>query len=476
MTSEDILRSANVLIKHGRVISLRAKSVEVRSAALRLNGAGKYLIPGLADGHVHLPTSVNLREAMCDLLIANGVTHVVDLAGASVQLRFREDVREGRTRGPSLYVSGPPLGDPHGHNTVTSANEIERSVLAYKREGYDLIKLRGDLSLEAYRRLNSVAQQKSIKVVGHAPRNLGVQRMLDERQDAVAHIEEYLYAYFYYRRNIEAPPLEINAQTRWLAERTAAAGTTVITTLAVFRGIPEQISDLEQVLNRAEVQRMPMSLGTLWNWWAPGDSYRSRFGVDRIPWFERQYRIMTGMALAFQRAGVRLVAGTDTPTPAMVPGFSIHDELHELVKAGLSPYQALRSATVNPGAFLHASSDFGTIEVGKRANLVLLTGNPLENISHTRHIDGVILQGQWYSKQALQQFARFRRVPNSTRGRYPERVKTPGPQAVSAASSLGALRLGTHWALFPKLGTCEHATLLVPWSRMDALPGPSSRS
>ena len=372
MTSEGILRSANVLIRNGRIISLRAKSAEVRSAALRLNGAGKYLIPGLTDGHVHLPSSQPSREAVCDLLIANGVTQILDLAGSSAQLRFREDVRQRRTRGPRIHVSGPPLGDPHGRITVTSPEEIERSVLAQKREGYDLIKLRGDLSLEAYRKLNSVARQNSIKVVGHAPRNLGAQRMLDERQDAVAHIEEYLYAYFYFRRNIEASLTEIDAQTRWLAARTAAAGTTVISTLAVFRGISEQISDLEQVLNRAEVQYMPRSLGTLWNWWAPSNSYRSRFGLDRIPWFERQYRIMTGVASTFQRAGVRLVAGTDTPTPAMVPGFSIHDELQELVKAGLSPYEALKTATVNPSVFLKVSADVGTIELGKRADLVLL--------------------------------------------------------------------------------------------------------
>jgi predicted amidohydrolase YtcJ len=194
-----------------------------------------------------------------------------------------------------------------------------------------------------------------------------------------------------------------------LAARTAAAGTTVISTLAVFRGIPEQISDLEQVLSRAEVQYIPRSLGTLWNWWEPSNSYKGRFGRDMVPWFERQYRIMTGLALAFQREGVRMLAGTDTPTPAVVPGFSIHDELQALVKAGLSRYEALKTATVNPGAFLHASSDAGTIEEGKRADLVLLAGNPLENIRHTTQIEGVVLNGTWYSKQVLQQFIRSRR-------------------------------------------------------------------
>jgi hypothetical protein len=409
MRSAEPVRSANVFIRNGRIISLKANSAEMRSAALRLNGAGKYLVPGFTDAHVHLPTSQPLMEAVCDLLMANGVTAVFDLAGSSAQLRFRADIRRGKTRGPRIFVSGPPLGDPHGRNTVTSADDVERAVIAQKREGYDVVKLRGDLSLEAYRKLNAVARQNSIRVVGHAPRNLGVQPMLDERQDAVAHIEEYLYAYFYFRRNIQTPLTDVDAQTHWLAARTAAAGTTVISTLAVFRGIAEQISDIEQVLNRAEVQYMPRSLGTLWNWWGPGNSYKGRFGRDTIPWFERQYRIMTGLTLAFQREGVRLLAGTDTPTPAVVPGFSIHDELQELVKAGLTPYEALKTATVNPGAFLLASSDAGTIDVGKRADLVLLAGNPLENISHTRQIEGVAANGKWYSKQALQQFLQSRR-------------------------------------------------------------------
>lgn len=154
---------------------------------------------------------------------------------------------------------------------------------------------------------------------------------------------------------------------------------------------------------------MPRSLRTLWNWWDPGNRYRARFGRDKIPWFERQYRIMRGLVSAFHHESVRLLAGTDTPTPAVVPGFSIHDELQELVNAGLSPYEALKTATVNPGAFLKASSNLGTIEVGKRADLVLLTGNLLENLSHTRQINGVILNGRWYSNERLQQLLPSRR-------------------------------------------------------------------
>ena len=201
----------------------------------------------------------------------------------------------------------------------------------------------------------------------------------------------------------------MDAQTQWLAARTAAAGTTVISTLAVFRGIPEQVADLGRVLSRPEVAYVPRALGLLWNWWEPGNSYRGRFGTDRVPWFERQYRIMSGLALAFQRAGVRLLAGTDTPTPAVVPGFSIHDELEELVRAGLSPHEALQAATVSPGAFLSAASDGGTIEVGKRADLVLLESSPLEHISNTRRIEGVLVNGKWYGKRKLQQLLQTRR-------------------------------------------------------------------
>jgi hypothetical protein len=414
MTSARPLRPTNVLIRRGRIISLDANLAEVRAAAVRVDGAGKYLVPGFTDAQVHLPTSRPLLQAVCDLLIANGVTAVFDLAGTSAQLRFRDDIQHGKARGPRIYVSGPPVGDPHGGSTVTTPDDIEGAVMAQKREGYDMVKLRGDLSREAYRKLNSVARKNSIRLVGHAPRNLGSQPMFEERQDAVAHVEEYLYAYYYFQRDINAPLTDVDLLTRSLAGRTATAGTVVISTLAVFRGIPEQISDLQQVLSRVEVQYMPSALGTLWNWWAPRNTYTGRFRRDMIPWFELQYRIMTGLTSAFHRAGVRLLAGTDTPTPAMVPGFSIHDELQELVTAGLSPYEALKTATVNPAAFVRTSSEAGTIEVGKRADMVLLAGNPLENISKTRQIEGVFLNGKWYSKQTLKQLMRARLSENST--------------------------------------------------------------
>jgi hypothetical protein len=403
MTSANPLLSANILVRDSRIISMDANTAEFRSAAVRVDGTGSFLIPGITDAHVHFPVSPALMTAMCDLLIANGVTTAFELSGSPAHLKLREDIRNGKVRGPRIYVSGPPLGDPHGREPRAAPEEVERAVIAQKKAGYDFIKLRGDLSREAYKALTSVARQNSIRLVGHAPRNLGVEPMLDERQDAVAHIEEYLYAYFYYRKDIQSTLSDADERSRVIAIRTASAGTTVISTLAVFHGISEQISHLDQVLRRDEVQYMPKALGNLWNWWPPHNSYTTRFGPDTIPWFERQYRIMTGLTLAFHRAGVRLLAGTDTPTPAVVPGFSIHDELQQLVKAGVSPYEALRTATVNPAAFMHASSDVGTIEVGKRADMVLLAGNPLEDIRRTRQIRGVVVNGMWYSRSTLMQ-------------------------------------------------------------------------
>ena len=408
MTSATPLLSANVLVRNGQIVSLNANAEELRSATVRVDGAGSFLIPGLTDAHVHLPTSPALSRRVCDLLIANGITTVFELGGSPAQLKLRDDIRTGKVRGPRIYVSGPPLGDPHGLDTTTSPDYIEREVLAQKRAGYDFIKLHGDLSRAAYRRLNSVARQNLIRLVGHAPRNLGVQAMLDERQEAVAHIEEYLYAYFYFRKNIRSLLSDVDTQTRLLATRTARAGTTVISTLEVFRGIPQQISNLDRVLSRHEVQYIPKSLGDLWGWWPPHNSYTSRFGRDTIPWFERQYRIMMGIVSAFHDAGVPLLAGTDTPTAAVVPGFSLHDELRQMVIAGLSPYEALKTATVNPATFMQTSSEAGTIEVGRRADMILLSANPLEDINRTRQIKGVLVNGEWYSKERLMQLVRPR--------------------------------------------------------------------
>jgi len=243
------------------------------------------------------------------LFVANGVTTVVNLRGTPQILELRSAVASGRVFGPAIYTAGPFVNEPF----VTTPDEVEQAVVAQKRAGYDFVKLHGNLSREAYARLNAVARREGIRVIGHAPRNLGVEAMFEERQYAVAHGEEFLYD-----RN--------NNSTD---------------------------SSLPQV-------------------------------EARIPEFAR----------SMVRAGIWL-----TPN---VPGFSAHDELADLVAAGLTPFQALRAATANAADFLGPGAQQGVVAVGQNADLVLLDANPLENIANSRRIAGVVLRGRWLSRSDIE--------------------------------------------------------------------------
>jgi hypothetical protein len=398
MTTDRISSAQTVVIRNGRIAEIGpVGSAAIPKSALRVEGAGKYLIPGLVDSHIHLQQDEAVNQAFLKLFLVNGVTTVLNLYGTPMHLKLRDAIDRGVALGPKIFTSGPPVGAPHGQEPTTMPQEIARAVAAQKQAGYDFMKLHGDMSPETYRRLMTASRDQNLRVVGHAPRNLGTAPMLKERQHAVAHVEEYLYAYFYYGAGKQRPATNSREKIRELAEATARSGTSVISTLAVYRGIADQIGDLDQVLKRREVAFLPHSVGAAWGWWPPGNTYVSRFGKDQIPLFRANYHLLQQSTVGFQQAGVSLLAGTDTPTAAVVPGFSIHDELEALVQSGLTPYQALRTATVNPAIFLGCIRDAGTIERGKRADCVLLKGNPLENIANTASIAGVCRNGQWFS-------------------------------------------------------------------------------
>jgi hypothetical protein len=396
-----VLPGQTVVFRDRRIVAIGpASRVAVPSSAVRVDGTGKFLIPGLIDSHVHLQYDEADNRALLRAFTANGITTIMSLAGNPGHLRLRDAVARGEVVGPAIMTSGPPLGDPVGGATTTTPDEIAAAVVETRRAGYDFVKMSGDLSRETYARLIAAARQERIPLIGHAPRNLGVMPMIEERQAAVAHVEEYIYAWFFYRRPQRHPIPDLDAKIQTLADETAKAGTSVITTLSVYRGIADQIEDLERVLARPEVPCLPRSVGDRWMWWPPHNTYVRRFRKDSVPLFRANADLLTRVTGAFARARVRLLAGTDTPTATVVPGFSLHDELRELARAGLTPYQVLRSATADPAAFAGAT-DRGTLEAGRRADAVLLDANPLEDIAHTSRIAGVMSAGRWFSARDL---------------------------------------------------------------------------
>jgi hypothetical protein len=171
MTTTDLWSGQTVVIRGGRIseVAPREKALVPRGAT-RIDGTGKYLIPGLFDSHIHLQQDENTNRDLLTLFLVNGVTTVLNLYGTPLHLALRTAVDRGEIPGPRIFTSGRSVGAPHGQTPAIAPEEIAREVAAQKRAGYDFIKLHGDLSLEAYRRLMAASRQENMRVVGHAPR------------------------------------------------------------------------------------------------------------------------------------------------------------------------------------------------------------------------------------------------------------------------------------------------------------------
>ncbi|MFY9554980.1 MAG: amidohydrolase family protein [Blastocatellia bacterium] len=408
MDEERLLTGQTVIVRDGLIAALGpAEKVKVPSEALKIDGRGKYLMPGLSDMHVHFEVfNEQANNAMLRLFVANGVTTVLNLFGAANHLQLRGRVARGETLGPAIYTSGGYISN--APVSTPTLEEVERAVIAQKQAGYDVIKIHGDFSREAYHKVFEVARRQGLRVIGHLPRNLGIEAAFEEKQDAIAHAEEYLYAYFFFKPATGPADASPEARLRWIAEQasripsvaeaTAKAGIWVSPTLTVYSGIARQVDDIDAVLKRPEMKYLPPWIASRFA--AGNNDYIRRFKKETAKGFFARADLLSKLVKGLRDAGVRMLAGTDTPVPSVVPGFSLHDELREMVAAGLTPYEALRTATANPAEFLRTDK-FGTVTVGKRADLILVEGDPLTDVNNASRRAGVMVNGRWFTEDEL---------------------------------------------------------------------------
>jgi imidazolonepropionase-like amidohydrolase len=394
MDRDTVLLNQTVLIRDGVIRQIGPSSrVRIPAGATRIEAAGKYLMPGLADMHVHMVGPRELQEELLKMYVVAGVTTILNMRGTPEHLALRADVRAGRVFGPNMYTVGRYVNAPF----FVTPDSVEQEVVAQKRAGYDFIKMHGELSRDAYARLNAVGKREGIRIIGHAPRTLGIDAVFAERQYALAHSEEFLYDTTGSSREADLPKFEPRIPE--LTRKMVAADVWLMPNLTAYRIIGLMAQDLPAILARPEMKYLPAVVRTGWE---PGNNvYTRRFGPEKAPGIFARHALLQKLTKAFDSAGVKLLVGTDGLNTGVVPGWSAHDELQELVDAGLSPYHALRAATANASAFLGSSPCIGQVRVGCVADLLLLDANPLSSIGNTRRIAGVMLRGRWLSRQEL---------------------------------------------------------------------------
>ena len=422
MDSERILEGQTVVIKDGRIAELGPRGEIAISADMHIvDGEGRFLIPGLSDMHMHTWGTEN------DLLVylANGVTTIRDVgAGPPAILEWRDEIKAGTRVGPSIWAWWPIIKDQAresewmekwssrgGETFVHTPEEAEQLVAEMAALGVDGIKSHYIVSSDIYKALLASATKYGLPIDGHAPHDHAncpsnpdcVVERSNSWDDfrtmgapALAHVEELVKMVDLV--NVDTRQAS-DESIRQMAQDVADDGIWITTTLYLMRSISDQAVDLEGTLAAMpEVKYVHPGVFDAKKW-GPGDNYYVDVG-SRSSW-PGYLAAQEKMLPMLNDAGGLLMSGTDASLAVMVPGFSLHDELETLADVGLSPYDVLRTSTYNPALYLGELDEFGTVEAGKRADLVLLEANPLEDITNTRQIAGTMVRGRYYSRADL---------------------------------------------------------------------------
>jgi len=391
MTSETILPVKAVAVKDGRILGiLGAGEAKMVQATHRIDGQGRYMLPGLADMHVHTRAD---PETTFKLQLANGVTTVRNLSdrdGGLDHPRIRADVAAGTLLGPRYLISGPFLDDKSLKSVADVAPLLDRHV----EVGYDYVKIHGDLPDDIYLAVIDGAKRRNLLVTGHVQRHRPLHHSLG--MYSIEHAEEFLHAP---GRAALADPV----MTAEAAKAIEKSGVFVLPTLVIFDVIGKYMDDAKFARLQSDplVAYLPPAIQTAWLT-NENNMYRRRFaqGKASLDGLLRDAQSMSRFVKALHEAGVPLVLGSDA-FGALVPGFAVHQELRLLVDAGLTPYEALRTGTVNVAKYLRESDTAGSIEPGKRADFILLEGNPLQDIANAAQVRGVFINGRWISETEL---------------------------------------------------------------------------
>jgi len=415
MMSETVVAGQTVIIADGIIASIGdVEQVPVPEDALVVDGTDRFLMPGLAEMHAHVPaTDSQELGRVLTLFAANGVTTMRGMLGRPSHLVLRQHLIDGEVFGPRLITSGPSMNG----SSVSGAADAERKVRAQHAAGYDFIKIHPGLTSSEFAAIATTAGELGIPFAGHVPAAVGVNGALSAGIATIDHLDGYLAAlmpadmdssggYGGFFDVLLADEL-VEDRIADIVMQTATSGTWNVPTEALFE---HRVADIAvaELRNRPEMRYMPAATVARW--------VRTREQQERERGFNgdiatRAIDIRRQLIFELHRAGAGLLLGSDAPQVFNVPGFSLHNELEFLVAAGLTPYEALYTGTVAVAEFLDTNT--GIVEPGREADLVLLDANPLTEITNTQRIHGVMLRGAWYPAGALdERLAVYRQQTN----------------------------------------------------------------
>ena len=404
-----VVENRTVVVTGRRIAALHpADEVQVGGGTEVVEAEGMYLMPGLAEMHGHLPGPRMVPSDAGNLLflyVANGVTTVRGMQGERSQLGLRARIARGQTLGPQLFVGSPPMSGAR----VTTPEQGAQLVREYHQLGYDLVTVREGLPPDVFDAMAAAAAEAGLPFGGRVPDAVGLRRALAAGQVSIDHLDNAVEAL------VPADPGPARgdgllgagalldqadlALLPDLVDAVRAAGAAVVPAMvlreSVFLG---DRSAAELRAARPEVRYMPPETVAQWE-----RAVDERAGAADPETNRRIAALRRRILQALHEGGVPVLLGTDSPRTFSVPGFSAHREMALWVENGMTPYEVLEAGTRLVAEHFDAADDFGTVEVGRRADLLLLTANPIDDVAHAARRAGVMVNGRWWPEARIQE-------------------------------------------------------------------------
>lgn len=388
-----------IVVRDGRIAALGpATTTIVPAGVTRIDGRGKFIVPGLAEMHAHVPGG-NAADAdiarVLELYALNGVTTARSMLGHTRHLAWKARAERGEILSPRIVTSGPSFNG----TSVPSREAAIAMVESQKAEGFDFLKIHPGVANDVFTALAATADRVGIRFAGHVPLAVGLDRALDLKFETIDHVDGFVEA-------LTPPGAALQAtDSQWfginlvaqadrsrlagIVARTRAAGTWIVPTDALFVHGSSDVTP-EQLAAWPEMRWVAPQQLSAWM------ENKRTFLAAHAPATRRAFLdLRREVILALHRGGVRMLLGSDAPQVWNVPGFATHRELEYMVAAGIPAWDALAMGTRNVAEFLKRSDTSGTLAVGKRADLLVLGGNPLADVTATRKIEGLAIGGRW---------------------------------------------------------------------------------
>jgi hypothetical protein len=402
MDGASVLEKHDLLVQDGRIARISSTGTAIAPAGTTVvDGTGRFLMPGFAEMHAHVPgpEPAGYAEDLLTLFVAHGITTIRGTLGQPLHLELRGRVERGELIGPRLFTSGPSING----NTAPDAATAERMVREQKRAGYDFLKLHPGLKRDVFDVLVATARAESIPFSGHVSAEVGLVHALAAKQSAIDHLDGYIMA-LAAARCLDDPEragfmglgfadCADESRIPELVKATLEAGTSMVPTQVL---VEQWASPPTDEMLRARSAYRFLSPATIAQW------RKARVQFDQVsPQAKRFVELRHELLRQLHAAGVPILLGSDAPQLFNIPGESTFSELELYGRIGLSPMDALATGTVNVARFFGQEDRFGRLREGFEADVLLLSADPRTHLANVRKLEGVMLRGRWLPRARL---------------------------------------------------------------------------